>query len=472
MTTTVGSRTASEQLAAFASGLELSDVPDGVVAAAKLHLLDTLGCAIGAAALDIATPARAMVAAAATQGPATVIGDATARPAADAALANGALAHGLDFDDTHAASICHVSVAVAPAALAVAEATGATGGDVLAALVAGNEVVVRIGREASPSYMQQGFHPTSVCGVFGAAAAAARLRGLSVAASADALGIAGSFASGIFAYLQDGSMTKPLHAGWAAHGGVSAAALAAHGATGPHEVVEGRFGVLHAYFGLGGEALDLGLPGAGGEWETPNIAFKPYPACHFVHACVDAVCDLQRENAFVAADVAAVRCFVPAPAVPLVLEPRKAKIAPRTEHDAKFSMQYSVAAMIVHGAVGVTTYIGEAIAEPAVLEVAERVTYEVRDFPTFPAGFPGAVSIELRSGAVLERELPYQRGGVEYPMEVADVTGKFRANALLGLGSDDVAALEETILGLEGIRDLTSALEPLRRVTTTTKAGS
>jgi 2-methylcitrate dehydratase PrpD len=453
------------QLARFAVGLDPAAIPAEVARAAKLHLLDALGCGIAASALGVATHARAAAHEAAPG--ATVIGAAARATAPDAALANGALCHGLDFDDTHPGSICHISAVVGPATLAAAEEAGADGPSALAALVAGNEVVARIGMLASPSYMTRGFHPTSVCGVFGAVAAAARVRGLSVAVAAHALGIAGSQASGLFEYLADGSATKQLHPGWAAHAGLYAARLAEHGATGPETVLEGRFGLLPAYFGQDVTGVELALPPQG-VWETPKIAFKPYPACHFVHSCVDAAAALARERALAADDVARIDVWAPAPGLPLVLEPREAKIAPRTPYDAKFSLQYSVAAMLVHGEVGVATYTPDAIRDPRVLEVAARVHHEARAFASYPEAFPGAVRLTLADGRVLEREVPYQRGGPNNPMDDDEVLAKFRANARLGLEDADIAALEQSVMQLEQLDDLRLALAPLARVTTPT----
>jgi 2-methylcitrate dehydratase PrpD len=324
-------------------------------------------------------------------------------------------------------------------------------------------VTARVGMLAAPSYMQRGFHPTSVCGIFGAVAAAARVRRLDAATAANAFGIAGSMAGGLFEYLEDGSATKQLHPGWAAHSGLYAVRLAEQGATGPATVLDGRFGVLRAYFGR--DAGAVALPPEG-RWETPEIAFKPYPACHFVHSCVDAAGALARAHGLRADDVAGIDVWAPESGLPLVLEPREAKIVPRTPYDAKFSLQYSVAAMLVHGEVGVATYTPEAIGDERVLAVAARVRHEARDFPTYPEAFPGAVRLTLADGRVLEQEVPHQRGGRGNPMADEEVVAKFRANARLGLGDADAAALEASILALEHVEELGRALEPLTRTTT------
>ena len=170
--------TAARRLASFSAELSIERIPREVVDAAKLHLLDTLGCGLAAHALDTAPHAREAICEQGTGGPATIIGVPSGAGAQDAALVNGTTCHALDFDDTHAASVSHISVVVVPAALAVAETIGADGAALLTALVAGNEVSTRVGMAAGEAFHAHGFHPTAVCGVFGATAASARLRGL------------------------------------------------------------------------------------------------------------------------------------------------------------------------------------------------------------------------------------------------------------------------------------------------------
>jgi 2-methylcitrate dehydratase PrpD len=452
--------TAAQRLAEWTTGLVLDEVPPEVAEAAKLHLLDTLGCGLAAAALGIATEGRETMAELGGGDQATVIGG-TGLPAPNAAFANAMLCHGLDFDDTHSDSIAHVSVVTCPASLAVAEAGAASGRGALAAIVAANEVVTRVGMAASGRFHARGFHPTAVCGIFGATAAAARLGGLDSGRAASALGIAGSLASGVFAYLEDGTATKPIHPAWAAHGGLVAARLAAHGAEGPPSIFEGKFGLYHAFLGAGKGEIDLDaqLADLGSRWETPRIAYKPYPACHFMHGAVGATAEAA--GGLSPADIEEIVVTVPAAGVDLVLEPTATKVAPRTTYEAKFSLQYSTAAMIVHGRCGVTTYADEAIRDPRVLELAQRVRYETKDYPTYPAAFPGGVRITTRDGRTLEADLPHQRGGPENPMTPAEVREKYRENAGLALEAEAVEALEEALLTLEEQDDLRAALAPL-----------
>jgi 2-methylcitrate dehydratase PrpD len=454
--------TVAGEIAEWVCDLSYDDIPAETVAAARLHLLDTLGAGLAAHARGVATAGRTVAISGGARGASTIIGVAPGAPAAGAALANGMLCHGLDFDDTHADSICHVGVVVSPAAVAVAEAAGSNGRELLLALVAGSEIITRIGAAAVPGYMVRGFHPTSVSGVFGAAVAAARLRSLRPLEIRSALGLAGSMSSGLFAYLGDGSETKPVHAGWAAHGGILAAELAAAGGEGPAAVFEDRFGFFAAYYDGDAGALVTQVSDLGRRWETPRIAFKPYPACHFVHSCLDAAASLRAWHAISADDVERITVAVPDPGVPLVLEPSDAKRDPRTEYDAKFSLQYSIAALLVHGSVGVETYTMQAIREPAVLALAARVEHLQRAFPTYPRSFPGWVRIETRAGAVHELELEHQRGGPENPMSVDEVTAKFRANAAVALDTASIDELQASLLSLDEQDDLTRTFAPLR----------
>jgi len=455
--------TAADRLAEFATTLTLDDVPEDVVHHAKLHLLDTLGCGLAAHATGIATEGRQAMAELGGEAQATVIGLDARLPGPNAAFANAMLCHGLDFDDTHSDSVSHVSTVTCPAALAVGQANGLAGSEVLAGIVAGNETITRLGAAASGLFHARGFHPTAICGIFGATGAAARLTGLDTATTASALGIAGSMASGLFAYLEDGTATKPIHPAWAAHGGILAARLASLGAEGPPSVVEGKFGLYHAFLGAerGEIDIDSQLADLGSRWETPRIAYKPFPVCHFMHGSLGATAEALDGRTLSPGEIAEVLVTVPAAGVSLVLEPADKKKLPRSDYEGKFSLQYSVASMLVRGHVSVSDFSDEAIADLAVLDVAGKVRYETPEYPTYPQAFPGGVRVTLADGSTLERDFPHQKGGPENPMSDDEVREKFRANASLALPADAVDALETAILAFEQQDDLTAALAPL-----------
>jgi len=454
---------AAERLAEFATTLTLDDVPEDVVHHAKLHLLDTLGCGLAAHATGIATEGRRAMAELGGDAQATVIGLDARLPGPNAAFANAMLCHGLDFDDTHSDSVSHISTVVCPTSLAVGQARGLAGPEVLAGIVAGNEAITRLGAAASGRFHARGFHPTAICGIFGATAAAARLTGLDAATTASALGIAGSMASGLFAYLEDGTATKPIHPAWAAHGGILAARLAALGAEGPPSIVEGKFGLYHAFLGAERGEIDIDgqLADLGSRWETPRIAYKPFPVCHFMHGSLGAAAEALDGRTLSPDEIADVLVTVPAAGVSLVLEPADKKKLPRSDYEGKFSLQYSVASMLVRGHVSVSDFSDEAIADAAVLDVAGKVRYETPEYPTYPQAFPGGVRLTLADGSTLERDFPHQKGGPENPMSDDEVREKFRANASLALPTEAVDALETAILAFEQQDDLTAALAPL-----------
>jgi 2-methylcitrate dehydratase PrpD len=450
--------TAAQRLASFTGALSFDDIPADVVETAKLHLLDTIGCGLAAHGSGVATEGRTAMAELGGEPQASVIGLDGGLPAANAAFANAMLCHGLDFDDTHSDSIAHVSTVVCPAAVAAGEASGSSGRDLLAAIVGGNEVVTRVGMAASGAFHARGFHPTAVCGIFGAATAAARLAGTSTEATVSALGIAGSFAGGLFAYLDDATPTKPMHPAWAAHGGLLATRLASLGAEGPPGVLEGRFGVYYAFVGAEKGEVDIEsqLADLGSRWETLRIAIKPYPACHFIHGSLGATASLL--GSVSPDEIEDVLVWVPAAGVPLVLEPAEPKLAPRSEYEAKFSLQYSTAAMLVHGQVGVRSYGDEAIADPRVLALAAKVRHETREYDSYPAAFPGGVRITTADGRVVEADLAYQRGGPENPMTADEIRAKFRENAALALGDGAAEALEEAVMSVEERDDVRGLL--------------
>jgi 2-methylcitrate dehydratase PrpD len=447
--------TAAESLAQFTSGLRAEAIPADVIEAARLHLLDTLGCGLAAHAMEEVSFVQEAAREVATSGPATVIGMPDGLPAGEAALVNGTLSHGLDYDDTHPGSVIHVSAGVVAAALAAAEVHDAPASALLAALVAGNETSIRVGLAARGAFHARGFHPTGVCGVFGATAAASLLRGLDERRTVHALGIAGSMASGLMEFLADGAKTKPLHPGWAAQAGLTAARLAAHGGTGPSSVLDGDRGFLAAYlhghdWDIASEVADLGE-----RWATPEIAFKPYSACHYNHAPLDALQQLIDDEGLRAEDVASITAVSDETGSKLVLEPLAFKVAPRTPYDAKFSAPYCLAALLVHGRVGVDSFGAAAIADPRVLELAGRIDGEIKRYAAAPDAFPGGVRVRTTDGRLLESELRHQRGGSAFPMATGEVIGKYRENASLALEADAVERLEEAVLDLGRRRDLT-----------------
>ncbi len=273
---------------------------------------------------------------------------ARAIPLLGAAFLNGALGHSLDFDDTHAASSLHPGATVIPAALAAGEMAGASGADVLAAVVAGYEVTIRIALALpAKAHYDRGFHPTATCGAFGAAAAAARVFGLDAAGVADALGIALSQAAGSLQFLANGAWTKRFQVGWASLSGLAAATLAREGFKGASEALEGRHGFLRAY--APEPRPELALDGLGERYELMQTAVKPWPSCRYGHACIGAALDVRAEPDFDPARIEGAVLGLPRAGLLLVGEPAAKKSDPHNVVDGQFSGPFVVAAALLTG---------------------------------------------------------------------------------------------------------------------------
>lgn len=417
--------TLAEQLAAWAVGLSYDDVPEAVLAAARRHLLDGLGTALAAARAGVVGAAVQVATGLGGPPEARILGTGSTVSAPAAALANGALVHGLDFDDTHAGGLVHATAAVLPAALAVGEQVGADGRELLTAAVVGYEVVCRVAAASPHGFHARGLHATQVAGTLAAAAVSAKLLGLDAATMTNALGIAGSSSGGLLEFLSTGASTKALHPGSAGMSAILAARLAAAGATGPTTVLEGPRGIYAALSARPAD-LDSVVEGLGRRWETTQITIKPYPSCQLMHVTLDAVRQLGR---LPVADVVEVVADVHPDSASVVSEPAVVKVAPRTSYDAKFSLPWSVAALLLDGDIAVATYDPGSVARPEVAALAGRVRTVVTGGDGVAADAPGHVRVTLRDGSTREGAVNRSTGGPQSPLPDADLHGKFLGNA-------------------------------------------
>ena len=444
----------SERLADFTAGFELDAVPQAVALRAKHLLLDALGCAFAARAEPFAKRMAACVAKLAGVGPRRVIGMPYRLPLRDAALVNGMLMHGLDYDDTHAAGVIHLTVSTFPAALAAAAHTEAAGKDLLAAYIAGMEAGARISAAAKGGFHQAGFHPTALVGTFAASLVAGRLMGLSRERLAAAQGIALSFAAGSLQFLEDGSWTKRIHPGWAAACGLTAAALAADDIPAPREAYEGRFGLYRTHLPpaqLAGCDFALATAGLGRVWELEKVAVKPFPACHLLHGCADAAIALHREG-LDPLEVRSVRALVPADAIPVVCEPRAAKRRPKTDYEAKFSLPYAVASGLARGRLGLAELAPEALADPGIASLMDKVEYAVDADADFPRYYSGAVEVTLHDGRTRSHRVEVNRGNPERPLTNAQIEAKYFENCARTLDEGTARRLRDLLLDLERLK--------------------
>lgn len=448
--------TLARDLVDWAWAVRTDATPPEVAGAVQRHLVDALGCAVAAVRSDAALPTLT-VAALDGGGPCRVPGTPLALPPPAAALATGVLIHALDFDDTHAGGLVHASAPVVAAALTAGQAHGRSGAQVQSAITAGLEIICRLGAAVQHGFHARGFHATSVCGAPTAALVAARLAGLDEATAAHAVGIAVSMAGGSLEFLADGASTKQLHPGLAAQAGVTAARLAAAGASGPATALEGERGLFRLFTAT---TVDPAAVTAelGSRWECARITVKPYPACQLVHASLDAVAGAAADVAV--DDIEAIHLRVPRDAVDVVCEPWPTKTRPRSAYDAKFSLPWTIAALLVDGAVTVDTFAAPQLGRDDLADVADRVSYEVIDGPADrpAAAAPGHAVLRLRDGRTLTGTVAASRGGPDHPLDDAGINAKLAAN----LGDAAAAvALCTAVAGLAQAPDLDALLAAL-----------
>jgi len=419
---------ATQRMAAFATGLRVTDIPDAVMRLARLHTADAVGVALAAASVPSHRALlTALMAQAPAAGVATVFGLDATTEASNAALMNGLSIHALEYDDTHMGSIVHGSAVVVATALAVAQAQVLTLTQTLRLIVVGWECLVRIGLAAQGAFQQRGFQVTSVAGTVVAAMLAAAARGADTDVAAHAAGIAGSQASGIFEFLHNGASVKALHPGWAAHAGIWAAGLAMAGMTGPMSVLEGRHGIYAAYADdrLAGDRLHHALDDLGRTWTLRDAAFKLYPCCHYIHPYLEAAAQLHAQVG--GRRIASARVLVAPEAGLVIAQPWAHKQTPRSPNDAKYSLPYCVARALLGKPVDVTAMTVGPL-DPHALDLAKRI--HARDWPQsgFPANFGADVAITLEDGQALQARIPQVLGSAQRPATVAQVQQKFLAN--------------------------------------------
>ncbi|MGI9378142.1 MAG: MmgE/PrpD family protein [Methyloligellaceae bacterium] len=439
----------SKTLAQFAADLVYQDLPTIVVERCKRLVLDTAGIIICARHDAESTPA--MVSAVEklemTGGSCAVLGDKERYRPAAAALLNGTLAHSLDFDDTHAAASLHSSAPILPAGLAAAELANASGQDLIAALVAGYEIQIRLSKALGPAeHYRRGFHPTATCGIFGAATAAGKLLGLDGNGLRNAFGIALSQAAGSLEFLNDGAWTKRSHVGQAAQNGLIAAVLSQEGYKGVEQPFEGKAGFFAAY--APNPRPEIALEGLGELWETLNLAVKPYPSCRYGHAAIDSIVALRNENDIRAEDVTDIQIGMSKTGNMLIGEPENIRHNPKNVVDGQFSMAFVAAVALREGGLKWVDY-DRHLRDTETLELCRKVhTYlddEVEDtLPNLAA--KARIKTKLNS---FELFTPIPKGEPDNFPSDGEFRQKFNGLCEPYLGSEMTNTLADNILNLE-----------------------
>jgi 2-methylcitrate dehydratase PrpD len=420
----------TQEVAEFVLRASSADLPAVVVANGKKSILDGLGLALsGSVAQSGDLVRRHMADLGAGAGKATVIGSNLRVPARFAAFCNGVGIHADDYDDTQLAVakdrvyglLTHPTAPALPSALALGETTDASGADVMLAYHLGVEVECKIAESINPRHYQHGFHATATCGTFASAAAAGRLMGLNLDAMQRALSMAGSQSAGLRENF--GTMTKPFHAGRSSESGVVAAQFASYGWTAAGNILEAPRGFFQAAGGGYDRAAIAGKLGAPWTFAEPGVSIKPHPSGSLTHPGMTEMLRLIRENGIKAADVVRVRIGTNSN-MPNALIHHK----PRNELQAKFSMEFCMAILLLEGRAGLNEFTDEVVLRPDVAEMIAKVDFVVDDRAE-AAGYhlmTTYIDVHLADGRVISGLADFGKGSPANPMSYDEVAVKFR----------------------------------------------
>ena len=444
----------AELLAERISALDPTKLPAAVRTKCDALLIDVIGLCLTARNEDYV---KSALDGCDDDGPCTAVGHKRTLSTASAAFVNGTAAHGEDFDDTFEGGPIHAGAVIVPAVLSACERHNPDGRSALLGIAVGSEIMCRLSLVAPMKTHKAGFHPTAIFGAMGAAAGVAVALKLDKSKIVNALGVAGSMASGIIEYLAEGTWTKRMHAGWAAQSGLRAALLARAGFSGPRTVFEGVHGLFHGFAHTTSGDFDALTGDFAKRWVTETLAFKPYPCGTMTHPYIDCARRLSQRG-IKADDIKEMVCEVGEGTVHRLWEPLAAKQRPPNGYAGKFSTPYCIAAGFVRGNVGLSDFSDDAVKDPAVRAVAAKVRYQIDPKNPYPKNFTGHIRATLRDGSVIEERQPHMRGGAHEPLTRADIEDKFLLNARHG-GWDDArarAALKSIAKMYEGRIDLSA----------------
>jgi 2-methylcitrate dehydratase PrpD len=438
----------STEFARFARKLRFEDLGPEVVAHAKQLILDLVGVALAGYSMDFPRMTVDYISELGGRSEATILRQRKKAPVLLAAFANGVCSHALDMDDGHRYGAVHPASAIIPAAIAAAEWQKRDGKDLITAVVAGYEVLLRISRAINPSHLLRGFHTTGTVGPFGAAIAAARLMDLGHEETVSALGLAGLQGAGLLEILHDGAMVKPIHPGKAAESGVLSAILAQKGARGPVSIFEGQKGFLVAM----ADKADPGslLEGLGKRFECLGGYFKLHAACRHIHAIVDAALEICKKNALSAKEIEQIKIGT----YPVAIQFCGNIVHPETVSAAKFSIPCSVAMAITFGDLFNDKYVEKNIENEEIKALASRIKASSQEewARAYPDQRGATVRIKTCSGQSYSQSVGLAKGEPENPATLEDLKEKFRTNAAQVLSPKRTENLMESIMDLDHSR--------------------
>ena len=449
----------SEALARFASDLKYEDVPEAIRRRAKLLMLDAVGIAFSSSKYEFAQKALAGLSRFGA-GEHVVINSDRKLALRDAVTMNGILVHGLDYDDTYLPGAVHMTSSNVPCLLGMGIDAGVGGKELLTSLIVGLESAARVGAAGNGGFQKVGFHPTAICGAMACSLLAGRLMKLDREKLGRAQGIVLSLASGTMQPMQDGTWTKRLHPGHAAASGITAAALAEGGFTGPSEAYEGRFGFYNLFLAELRDRADPSMvtKGLGEQWEFARSSVKLFPACHQSHAFMNAAIKIAKENRFDPRDIERVDTLVADMTRELVCEPAEAKKHPNSSYIAQFSLPYGMAACLTRRRFGLAEIEEPVYTDPSLIELAQKVHYQMDPNSGFPKTRSGEVIVTLKNGTKLRER---NEINPDEPATEEAIVQKFFANAEMAVNRARADKVKALILALDDQPDMQSVVRAL-----------
>ncbi len=462
MTQTNSESGITRALGDFAATLDYESLSPEVVDWAKYLCLDFAGVTLNGSTTGSARAVVDALRRLGRSGPSAIVGTPHRVLSEYASMANGVAFHSIEMDDVNNEASLHPGVAAFPTALAMADLARVSGKDFITAVVAGYDVIVRLGRALQPAeHYGRGFHPTGTCGAFGAAAVAGRLLGLQGNDFIHALGIAGSQTAGSMEYLAQGAWTKRLHPGWASHSGSWAALLARSGYTGPTTIIEGRDGFLQAY--SGNPDPSLVLQDLGEEYLITRTGIKPHACCRYKQGPIDCLIELRNTHGLKADDVEEVTVGVLSGGFKLVASPEEAKANPQTIVDMQFSMPFGAAVALAYGRASLEEYAEGMPERPEIRRLLPRVkcVTDPELDAHFPREFRAWAEVATADGRRLRSDIRYPKGDPENALSWAEMKDKFTlltAPVISPQRQQEIIAAIESLERMEDVRELAALL--------------
>ena len=431
----------AEDFSNWAINLKTKDIPTDVQQVLGFLVKDISGVIIAARNEDYI---QSLVKTYSNTGNTIALGHKNIFDVFSSSIICGTAAHGEDFDDTFEGNPMHVGATMVSVFLSAGQFFKLNGEQILRGIAIGAELICRMALVSPTAMHKQGFHPTAICSVFGAAAGLGVVLGLNSKQLSSALGVAGSMASGIIEYLAEGTWTKRMHPGWAASSGIHAALLGRSDFLGPRTVFEGTHGFFKAFTikeiekDFSHLTEDLGT-----RWECKNLAFKPYACGTMAQPFVDCAMQL-RDKVNDLSKIKSIKAKVGEGTVHRLWEPRKEKNKPSTPYSAKFSVPYCVAVTLSKGGAGLEEFNETNIADESILKIANLIEYEIDPNDEYPKNYTGRLTLETVDGQIIEAKQPCFRGGKKQPLTKKDFDTKFEKNLKYAkLNDQQVKKVEE-----------------------------